>query len=377
MELTIKRDEFWKGVNIVHHVAVHKGTMPIISHLLLEARDNRVHIYGTDLELGIKGEAEAQVHSEGSICLSAKMIVDILRELPSESDVHFLLEDNYQVTISSGKIRFHLVGLPAVEFPPFPVYEPKDMIPFPADILQEMIIKIGITVPMVEQKHLSAPNGALMEISEEATEMMGTDGHRLSYIKRPGIMGIQEKIKVILPKKFLNELKRILDETPNNEKVMAGFFENQIIMKIGSVELFSCLLETYFPNIRSRIVKPNDKILEINRHALRQAVKRVSIFSEDKEKYIMVKLEDGILYLRSQNLGVGDAEDQLAVEYRGEPIEIGFNSLYILDVLAILTGDSIAMEMSDHDSHGVIRETDDKDYLYIIMPIKLYDEDEF
>ncbi len=376
MELSICRDEFLKGVNIVHNVAITRGTMPILSHLLLQAVDNRIYLYGTDLELGIKGEAEAQVLQEGSICLSSKMMVDILRELPDNAQVHFLLEENNRVEISCGKICFHLAGLPADEFPPFPPYQSEGLISIPREALKDMIAKINVTVPLVEQKHLSAPNGALLEIDPESMEMMGTDGHRLSYIKKPGVEGLSQKLKVILPKKSMNELKRIMDDSPDVENISVGFFENQTIFKIGPVELFSRLLETYFPNIRSRIAKVNDKIIQINRHDFRQAVKRVSIFTEEKEKYIRLRLEEGILYLSSQNLGVGDAEDQLQVEYGGEPLEIGFNSNFILDFLNILNEEQVVLEMSDQKSHGIIRQADNRDYLYIIMPIKLYDDDD-
>ncbi|MGA1875066.1 MAG: DNA polymerase III subunit beta [bacterium] len=375
MELKVNRDEFLKGVSLAQSVTITKGTMPILSHLLIEARDDRIYVFGTDLELGMKAEAKAHIVEEGSICLSAKMMADILRELPAEAEVHFSLEENNQVRITCGKICFHMVGLPPEEFPPFPSYDPEDMIHICSDLLREMIIKVGVTVPMVEQKHLGAPNGALLEVSKESMEMMGTDGHRLSYIKKAGIDELQNKVRVILPKKFLNELKKVLDDTENVESVSVGFFENQTIFKVGTVELFSRLLETYFPNIRPRITKENDKILTINRHDFRQSVKRVSIFTEEKEKYIMLKLEHGIIHLSSQNLGVGDAEDQLIVQYDGVPLEIGFNSNFILDVLNILNGENIVMEMSDHESHGVIREADSRDYLYVIMPIKLYEEE--
>lgn len=375
MEFRIGRDEFLRGVNIVHNVAIIKGTKPILSHLLFQAKDNRIYLSGTDLEIGIKAEAEAEILKEGSICLSAKMISDILRELPSEAEVHFVLEEKNQVKITCGEICFHLLGLQAEEFPPFPQYDSGEMVSIPSNTLREMILKIGITVPMFEQKHLSAPNGALLEITEEFMEMMGTDGHRLSYIKKPGIKGLKNKVKVIFPKKSMNELKRILDDTVNVENISAGFFENQIIFKIGTTELFSRLLETYFPNIRAKIISENDKILTINRHVFRQAVKRVSLFTEEKEKYIMLQLGKGILHFSSQNLGIGDAEDQFPVEYNGPSLEIGFNSSFILDILNILGGDTIVMEMSDHESHGVIREPDNRDYLYVIMPIKLYDEE--
>ena len=375
MELRIGRDEFLRGVNIVHNVAIIKGTKPILSHLLFQAQGDRIYLYGTDLEIGIKAEAEAQILKEGSICLSAKMISDILRELPSEAEVHFLLEEKNQVKITCGEICFHLLSLQAEDFPPFPQYDSGEMVSIPSNTLREMILKIGITVPMIEQKHLSAPNGALLEISEESMEMMGTDGHRLSYIKKSGINGLKDKVKIIFPKKSMNELKRILDDRVDIENISVGFFENQIIFKIGTTELFSRLLETYFPNIRAKIISENDKILTINRHVFRQAVKRVSLFTEEKEKYIMLQLGKGMLHLSSQNLGIGDAQDQFPVEYNGPSLEIGFNSSFILDILSILGGDTIVMEMSDQESHGVIREPDNRDYLYVIMPIKLYDEE--
>lgn len=174
----------------------------------------------------------------------------------------------------------------------------------------------------------------------------------------------------------MNELKRIMDDSPDVDSVSVGFFENQTIFKIGPVELFSRLLETYFPNIRPRIAKVNDKILLINRHNFRHSVKRVSIFTEDKEKYIRLRLDEGTLFLSSQNLGVGDAEDQIPLEYVGDPLEIGFNSNFILDILNILNGEEVIMELSDQGSHGIIRSSDNCDYLYLIMPIKL-DYDEF
>ena len=375
MELRIGRDEFLRGVNVVHNVAVIKGTKPILSHLLIQAQDNRIYLHGTDLEIGIKAEAEAQILDEGSICLSAKMISDILRELPSESEVHFLLEEKNQVKITCREICFHLLGLQSEEFPPFPSYDSGEMVNIPSNTLREMILKVGVTVPVIEQKHLSAPNGALLEISEESMEMMGTDGHRLSYIKKDGIKGLKNGVKIVFPKKSMNELKRILDDRVDVENISIGFFEKQIIFKIGTTEMFSRLLETYFPNIRAKIISENDKILTIDRQLFRQAVKRVSLFTEEKEKYIMLQLGKGVLHLSSQNLGIGDAEDQIPVEYSGPSLEIGFNSNFILDILSILGGDTVVMEMSDQESHGVIREPDNRDYLYVIMPIKLYDEE--
>ena len=374
MEFRINRDEFLKVVNIAQSVAIVKGSMPILSHLLLEARGDRIFLFGSDLDLGIKGETEAQIQAEGSICLSAKMLTDILRELPAESEVHLSLEENNQVTILCNKIRFHLVGLPVEDFPPFPVFE-GEIFTLPKEVLQDMIVKIGLTVPAVEQKHLGAPNGALIEITEELTEMLGTDGHRLSYIKKPGIKGLKEKIKAILPKKFMVELKKILDDASGIDQVSFILLENKMLFKIGSIEIFTCLLEKRFPNIRQRIIKENDKILLINRMAFRQAVRRVSIFTEEKERFIMVKLEGGVLHLSSQNLGIGDAQDQLPVDYQGEALEIGFNSNFILDVLTILGGESVVLELSDHESHGVIRDAQNRDYLYIIMPVKLYEEE--
>ena len=153
MELRVGRDEFLKGVNTVHNVAVIKGTKPILSHLLLQAEENRIYLYGTDLQVGIKTEVEAQILKDGSICLSAKMMSDLLRELPTESEVHFLLEEKNQVKITCGEICFHLLGLPADEFPPFPAYDSAEMVSIPNNSLREMILKISITVPMIEQKH--------------------------------------------------------------------------------------------------------------------------------------------------------------------------------------------------------------------------------
>jgi len=379
MEFSISRDEFLRGVNIVDNVAVIRGSMPILSHILIQTQgDKQIYLYGTDLELGIKGGAEAQVESEGSICLSAKMMADILRELPEGSLVHMCLEENSQVKISCGKKCCHLAGLPAEEFPPFPTYEYENLIPIPRKSLRDMITKINITVPLLEQKHLGAPNGALLEIDQQTMEMMGTDGHRLSYIKKPLELELSQKIKVILPKKSLVELKRILDEAPNsNDPVLVGFFENQVVFKIGQIELFSRLLETYFPNIRPRIAKVNDKIVQIRRQEFRQAVKMVSIFTEDREKYIRLNLNKDTLTINSQSFGVGDAEDQVAVVYDGEPLEIGFNAGFILDALNILDEEQIIMEMSDQNSPGVIRSPDSRDYLYLMMPIKLYETDEF
>ncbi len=367
MKFAIDRNNFLDCTALVHRAVSKKATVPIYSHLLIQALDNRIYLYGTDQGLGIKGEAQAQVLREGNICLSSRMMVDILRELPNSAELHFSLEKNNQAEILCGKTRFRLNCLPAEDFLPFPTCESAELISIPSTDLRDMIAKINITVPPMEQKHLKVLDGALLEIDQENMEMMGADGYRLSYIRKPGVEGLSQKLKVILPKKSMNELKRILDDFPDIDNVSAGFLKNQVIFKIGQVELFSRLLDSCFPNIRPKIAKVNDKILQINRCDFSQAVKKVSIFTEKKN--IKLRLEEGTLYLSSQNLGVGDAEDYIPVDYSGEPMEIEFNSDFILDALNVLDGKYIVMEMSDQRSHGIIRQTDNSDYLYLMMPL--------
>ncbi len=373
MKLKIKKEELLKGLQRIQGVVEKKNTMPILSNMLLVADGSSVEIIATDLEIGLRGRYTAVVETPGAVTVSAKKMYEIVRELPDE-DIQIKVEDNNWVNIRSGHSKFKLVGLPKDEYPALPDVSEEGMIVIEGDILRDMIKKTLYAVGENDARYVL--NGLFVHMTQTTgglnIRMVGTDGHRLSMIDRV-VDTTHKEESIIIPKKAMMELRRILEEDTGKTTptTWLGFSKNHALFKRDGLILISKLIDGNYPNYLQVVPAKTTKKFTISKDVFTHAVKRVSILSKEKTNAVKLQLEKGRLILSTNNPEVGEANEELSVDYNGEAISIGFNSRYIMDVLLAMDRETISLELSDALSPCLIREEGDENYKCVVMPMRV------
>ena len=371
MKLTIKKEEILKGLQRIQGVVEKKNTMPILSNMLLIADNSGVEIIATDLEIGLRGRYAAAVEKPGAVTVSAKKMYEIVRELPAE-DIQIKVEDNNWVKIQTGHSQFKLVGLPRDEYPALPDVAEEGMIVIEGDTLRDMIKKTLYAVGENDARYVL--NGLFVHMTQTKgglnIRMVGTDGHRLSMVDR--VMDAKHKEEsVIIPKKAMMELRRLLEEDTPKTELHMGFSKNHALFKRDGLVMVSKLIDSNYPNYLQVVPAKSTKKVTVSKDIFTHAVKRVSILSKEKTNAVKLQLEPGRLILSTNNPEVGEANEELAVDYKGEAIAIGFNSRYLMDVLLAMDREAISLELSDALSPCLITEEGDENYKCVVMPMRV------
>jgi DNA polymerase-3 subunit beta len=371
MKLKIKKEEILKGLQRIQGVVEKKNTMPILSNMLLVAEGNGVDIIATDLEIGLRGRYAAEVISPGAVTVSAKKMYEIVRELPAE-DIQINVEDNNAVKIISGHSQFKLVGLPKDEYPALPDVAEEGMIVIEGETLRDMIKKTLYSVGENDARYVL--NGLFVHMTQTKgglnIRMVGTDGHRLSMIDR--VIDAKHKDEsFIIPKKAMMELRRLLEEDAPKAELRLGFSKNHALFMRDGLVMVSKLIDGNYPNYLQVVPSKTTKKVIVSKDAFAHAVKRVSILSKEKTNAVKLQLEKDLLTLSTNNPEVGEANEELAVDYKGEGIAIGFNSRYLMDVLSSMDRQTIALELSDALSPCLITEEGDELYKCVVMPMRV------
>jgi len=348
--------------------------MPILSTVLLITKEDKVELSATDLEIGFQNSYPAEIIKPGSITISGKKLLDITRETTSKN-IYILEKDNNWIYISDNKAHYNLSSLPADEFPALTEPEGIVMIEIDGEVLAEMINKTIHSITMEDTSFKLS--GVFMEIinkdKEDFLRMVATDGHRLSLIdkKVPKLQEIDIKQGVMIPKKGLIELNKLALENGN---ILFGLKHNNLVGKKEEALIVIRLLDTKFPDYKDVILpKKEDKknIIVINRNLLLESMRRMMIIGGDQ--YQGVKITTGADYLEmvSVNPDLGDVEEKIEIKYDGEPIEIGFNPKYFIDVLQTMDSDIIFLNIKDQTSPCLITGEQDEGFLGLIMPMRV------
>jgi DNA polymerase-3 subunit beta len=371
MKLKIQKEEILKGLQRIQGVVEKKNTMPILSNMLLTAEGGSVEIIATDLEIGLRGRYAADVEKPGSVTVSAKKMYEIVRELPAD-DVQIKVDEGSWVKITSGRSQFKLVGLPKDEYPALPDVAEEGMIAIDGDMLRDMIKKTLYSVGENDARYVL--NGLFMHMTQAQgglnIRMVGTDGHRLSMIDRV-IEAKHKDESIIIPKKAMMELRRLLEEDEPKTELRIGFSKNHALFKRDGLVMVSKLIDGNYPNYLQVVPTKSTKKVTVSKEVLTHAVKRVSILSKEKTNAVKVQLEKERMILSTNNPEIGEASEELAVDYGGEGIAIGFNSRYLMDVLTAMDRENIAIELNDPLSPCLITEDGDEDYKCVVMPMRV------
>jgi DNA polymerase III subunit beta len=368
MEFRIAAQELQKALHRAQGIAERKTTIPILANVLMQAKKTGVSLTAFDLDIGLVTEHPAEVISEGAITLSAKTLFDIVRSLP-EAQVGIKSTSNNAVEITSGKAHIKLLGMPAEEYPALPKEEKSNLVKAEGKTLLEMIEKTSFAISTDETRYIL--NGLYFEPGGKGSvRVVATDGHRLSLVERPFEGDFKLKKGVILPRKGLLELRRLLEEAPEAECFL-GFGDSSAVFKKSGLSMFMRLIDGQFPDYQEVIPKDSDKALKLARGPLLDTLKRISLLSEEKSHAVRMELAEGRLRVSSQNPDLGEAHEDIPVDYTGKKVEVGFNARYIVDVLTVISTDDVMFELVDEQSPGVVRPTGDKSFTAVIMPMRI------
>jgi DNA polymerase III subunit beta len=376
MKVRIGREELLTGLQRVQGVVEKRNTMPILSNILLEAKQEGAEIVATDLEIGMRGLYKATVLEAGGVTISARKLYEIIKELPN-GEIELTSGDNNWTTIQAGKSQFKVVGLPSGDYPALPSIEREGLTPLAGAGLLELIRKTLFAAGDNDARYIL--NGLLVSLmtTENKTTLLrlvGTDGHRLAVAERDvGTAGAKQPaqdIKAIIPKKAAQEMKRLLEEGGDAEPLI-GFTKNLMIFRKSGLLLTSRLMEGNYPNYQQVVPKESGRRIAVNREMLESALRRVSVLSKDKANAVKVTFSPGGMRLFSSNPDYGEATEELVAQYEGEPLNTGFNARYLLDALSVMDGESVSLQMDSALSPCLIQEAESPGFKCVVMPIKI------
>lgn len=375
MKVRMGRDELLTGLQRVQGVVEKRNTMPILSNILIEAKQEGAEIVATDLEIGMRGLYKATVHKPGGITVSARKLYEIIKELPS-GDIDLVSSENNWTTIQAGKSQFKVVGLPSNDYPALPAIEREGLTPLSGAGLLELIRKTLFAAGDNDARYIL--NGLLVTLisSEKKTtlRLVGTDGHRLAVAEqdlgKAGAKGAPQEIKAIIPKKAAQEMRRLLEEGGDSEPLI-GFTKNLMIFRKSGLLLTSRLMEGNYPNYQQVIPKESNKKIIVQRTELESALRRVSVLSKDKANAVKLSSAPGRLTLFSSNPDYGEATEEMSAQYEGEALNTGFNARYLLDVFDVMDGEKVSLQMESALSPCLIQEAETPGFKCVVMPIKI------
>jgi DNA polymerase-3 subunit beta len=370
MDFTIAREELLQGLYLTQGIVERRTTIPILANVLMDSVDDGVTIAATDQEIGVRRRCDAKVKKKGSLTTGARKLYEIVRECP-DGDIAIHTLDNNWIEVSSGKSRFRIVGLDPKEFPAMPSpaqdREPRT-ITVRSEVLREMIARTLFAVSTDETRlNLS---GVLLEAPEKGKlRIVATDGHRLSMITRAALDGLTAA-GVIIPRKGVVEVLKVIEV--GDEAVTITLKGGVAHASYGRVELSMRLVEGEFPDYKQVIPQKSERRMLVGVEPLLSALRRVSVVSSERTRGVKLQLDGTRLDVSSMNPDVGEATEELSVEYDGSPLSIGFNAKYLMDLLTVLP-ESVHVEVGFNDevSPGVLRCEADPDYLYVVMPMRL------
>ncbi len=371
MHFQIKRDTLLKSLNIAHNIIERKNTLPILSNVLIGAKDNKLSIVATDLDLVFYDEInDLKITKEGSTTTSATVLHDLLRKLPSNLDIIFNLKDENKLNISAENSKFNLLCLPVNNFPNFSDSFDSEGIALGKKNFLSLLNKTKVSMSNDETRHYL--NGIFMHITESNNKSyltgVATDSHRLSSSS----MSIENSKKIksfILPKKTVFQLCSLLEES--DEKIFLYSSDTKIQFKIGNSKITSKIIDGKFPDYQKVVPKNNSKILSVNTKDLINSVERVITVSIDRKESVKITLGKDNIQLFVNSSSSGEGNEALKASYNSEPLTVSFNSRYLLDIASEIEDENITMNLNDAVSPVLVLDKSDKQSYFVIMPMKI------
>lgn len=371
MEFTVNKADLVRELNLSQGVVEKKATIPILANILVEAREDRLTLTATDLELGIRSVTPAKVKSAGSGTIPAKRLLDYVRLLP-EAEIHVKVSDTHWASLTCGRSRSRIAGMSRESYPELPEM-PESSTVISLQALTSLIQRTVFSISNEDSRFTL--NGALLQVQDGGMTMVATDGHRLALAHQNGCAGDAPPSKALLPKKAMVELQKIASEAPGEDvQVAYAADDNHLFFRLGDRLLMSRKLTGNFPDYERVLPRSHAHTITMNREELRGTIERVAQFADERTRAIKIQLADNEAKIHSSLSETGESEESLGVDYVGPTVEIGFNAQYLLEFLRAVPEPEISFHFKDGQSAGELRPAGEGlayEYRYVVMPMRI------
>ena len=366
MKFSIQREAILQPLTQVVGVVERRQTLPVLANFLISARDNKISVTGTDMEVELVAKASADVTEAGETTVPARKLVDICRALPDGVKINFE-QDGERVLVKAGRSRFTLSTLPASEFPAIEATDSMETIQIEEKGLKKLLDKTAFAMANGDVRYYL--NGLLFDLSNNLLRTVATDGHRLALCDMQTQLNLSKDLKLIVPRKGVLELIRMLSESDQN--IELGLAEKFVRLVRGDVTFTSKLIDGRFPEYEAVIPVGAEKTLQTDRAEMIRALQRVSILSNEKYHGVRLELVDNNMKIVAHNRDQEEAVENLTIEQNMENTQLGFNVTYLLDALNALDSELVVMAMQDPSSSCLVTEPDNDSVRHVVMPLKL------
>jgi DNA polymerase-3 subunit beta len=369
MKFTITRERLQEGLLAVANAVPTKTTLPVLSNILVEAIQDGIRLSGTDLDIAVCTVVPAEVDTEGAVTLPARKLVEIVRELPSAA-IRVTSSGEQRVTLECGRARFKLLGIPRDEFPTFPPVRFEGAWTVTSADLQKLIGHVAFAASTEESRPIL--NGVLWELRKEQMRMVATNGHRLARMD-VAVGGGKQSGDFIVPPKALDQVRRLFG---SGEEIEIARSENHLGFRRSQTYVYTRLIEGPYPNYEQVIPRDNDRVAVVDKQAFASSLRRVGVVASDQTHRVRLAFSGGTLRFTVSTPDLGEANDEMAVTYEGEPMEIGFNANYLLEILKYMPTDEVRVTMKAPERAATVEPAgwdDPASYLCLVMPLRLVD----
>jgi DNA polymerase-3 subunit beta len=365
MEFRIAKAEFLRGLRLAQGIADRKSTMPMLANVLLRTQGkNQLLVAATDLNVSLTAELKSHNASDGGIAILAKSLFDLVANAPGD-EVTLKKADNHWAEIKSGKVTYRIVGMPDRDFPKVPDHREASYATVESAVVREMIDRTMFSICNDETRfHL---NGVFFESDGSKCRMVSTDGHRLSKVERTIPNGPKLSAGVIIPKKGLLEIKKVLEQGPNAKLAVKT---PHVFLVQDDIAIAVKLIDAQFPPYDQVIPRDHKKIITVDRLRLIDALRRAQLMSSETRGVKVAATKDGVT-VTSDNPDLGEVREELEAEYNSDPIAIGFNPKYVVELLTQMTSDQVTVALGGELDPGLIRPLTGDDYLGVVMPMRI------
>lgn len=374
MIINVSRNDLYTNIASLQNVTSKKGTIAILSNIMIETGNETIILTATDLEVGIRIEIPAEIITTGSITLPSRKFFEMIREI-NDDHVHLEVYENKWVKISTKSGNYNIAGIDSEEYPSLPEFKKDILSSVSCDIIAEAIDKTQFSIAQENENQFNLM-GVLFEKEEREDKnylrLVSSDGHRLSLFEREFDTDVTKLVVdniVLIPKKGILEVRKLCE---NNDFIEIGFENKQAIFKSFNTIIIVRLLNGEFPNYRNIFKSINKNFfIEINRLNFISSMKRINLFTEDLYNSVHFCFSDNKLVLTSQNMDIGNAKEEINVNYTGDTLNLGFNGKYFVESLNVMNSENIKAYINTEKSPCFIEGDDDPGFMSIIMPMKI------
>lgn len=367
LKAVVERGTLYEAAQVVARAVSGRSTLPVLNNVFIEGEQDKLRLVATDLELGIEAEVEARVGEAGALTVPARILTEVIANLPDE-DVELEVDEGNAVSVKCARSSYSIRGLPSEEFSTLPDLVDPISLELAQSALREVIQETSFAASPDETRPILT--GALFALSPEQMRVVATDTHRLALRELPAVPGIDEERTVIVPVRILNEVARIL-QPESEEPAHVRVTDTQVQFLVNAISLQSRLIEGQFPNYEKVLPDSFERQVTVSVEALQHALRRALIVAREDANRVVLSAKEGVMTITADSQDVGRGQEEVEVSLEGEAVEIAFNARYLLDVLSVIETENAEIQLTGALNPGTIRPEGDTSYTYVLMPMQI------